>query len=199
MARKLLRRLIPSAATIKNTPALHFLGDMLHDPNLFHLNRHSVSVAFFVGIFVAFIPLPGQMPIAALLALLLRCNLPISVVLVWISNPVTMPAMFFATYQLGRWLLGTPPVSVSLELSLHWLVHEFSLIWKPLLAGSLLSGLVFGILGYITMRIFWRWTVVKNWQRRKRWRLERRNGEESPGEEGSGETKNPSEERPGKK
>lgn len=182
MARKLLRRLIPSAATIKNTPALHFLGDMLHDPNLFHLNRHSVSVAFFVGIFVAFIPLPGQMPIAALLALLLRCNLPISVVLVWISNPVTMPAMFFATYQLGRWLLGTPPVSVSLELSLHWLVHEFSLIWKPLLAGSLLSGLIFGSLGYITMRIFWRWTVVKNWQRRNRWRRERRASESSAGE-----------------
>ncbi|WP_341937060.1 DUF2062 domain-containing protein [Marinimicrobium sp. C2-29] len=194
MARKLLRRLIPSAATIKNTPALHFLGDMLHDPNLFHLNRHSVSVAFFVGIFVAFIPLPGQMPIAALMALLLRCNLPISVVLVWISNPVTMPAMFFATYQLGRWLLGTPPVSVSLELSLHWLVHEFSLIWKPLLAGSLISGLIFGSLGYITMRIFWRWTVVKNWQRRNRWRRERRASEDGPNEK-----KGPSEEKPGKK
>lgn len=173
MARKLLRRFIPSAASIKNNPALHFLGDLLHDPNLFHLNRHSVSVAFFVGIFVAFIPVPGQMPIAALLALMLRCNLPISVVLVWISNPLTMPAMFFATYQLGRWLLGTPPVSVSLELSLHWLLHEFSLIWKPLLAGSLLSGLVFGTLGYITMRIFWRWTVIKSWERRKKRRRER--------------------------
>lgn len=167
MARKLLRRFIPSAQAIKSNPALHFLGDLLHDPNLFHLNRHSVSVAFFVGIFVAFIPVPGQMPIAALLALLLHCNLPISVALVWISNPLTMPAIFFSTYQLGRWLLELPPVQVSLELSWHWLMHEFSLIWKPLLVGSLLSGLVFGVLGYVVMQIFWRWTVVKSWQRRK--------------------------------
>lgn len=167
MARKLIRRFIPSAQAIKNNPALHFLGDVLHDPNLFHLNRHSVSMAFFVGIFVAFIPLPGQMPLAAGLALLLRCNLPISVALVWISNPLTMPAIFFATYQLGRVILDVPPVGVSLELSFHWLAHEFSLIWKPLLVGSLLSGTVFGILGYVTMRLFWRWTVVKSWRRRK--------------------------------
>lgn len=168
MARKLLRRFIPSAHAIKTLPALRCLGGLLHDPNLFHLNRHSVSVAFFVGIFVAFIPLPGQMLIAAGLALVLRCNLPISVALVWISNPLTMPAMFFATYQLGRWLLEVPPVGVSLELSWHWLQHEFSLIWKPLLAGSLLAGLVFGLIGYIVMRLFWRWTVVQSWRQRKR-------------------------------
>ncbi|MGD8176516.1 DUF2062 domain-containing protein [Marinimicrobium sp. ARAG 43.8] len=174
MARKLLRRFIPSHSAIKKLPALHFLGDMLHDPNLFHLNRHSVSAAFFVGIFVAFIPLPGQMPIAAVFALLLRCNLPISVALVWISNPLTMPVLFFATYQLGRWLLNVPPVSVSLELSWHWLMHEFSLIWKPLLVGSLLSGLVFGLLGYVVMQLFWRWTVIKSWRRRKQRRQARK-------------------------
>lgn len=168
MARKLFRRIIPSAHAIRKLPGLHFLGDLLHDPNLFHLNRHSVSAAFFSGIFVAFIPLPGQMPMAALLALLLRANLPISVALVWISNPLTMPALYFATYQFGRWLLQLPPVSVSLELSWHWLWHEFGLIWKPLLAGSLLAGLGFGALGYVVMRLFWRWTVVKSWRRRQR-------------------------------
>ena len=66
MARKLFRRYLPSAAKVKDNPSLHFLVDLLHDPNLFHLNRHSVSVAFFVGIFIAFIPIPGQMPVAAL-------------------------------------------------------------------------------------------------------------------------------------
>jgi len=168
MARKLIRRFIPSAAAIKNLSALGFLGKLLHDPHLFHLNRHSVSVAFFVGIFTAFIPLPGQMPIAALLALLFRCNLPLSVILVWISNPLTMAPMFFITYQLGRWMLEVPPVSVSLEFSWHWLTHEFGLIWRPLLAGSLLTGLVFGGLGYLVMQVFWRWTVIKNWRRRQR-------------------------------
>ncbi len=159
MARKLLRRFLPTPAAIKDTPALRFLGTLLHDPNLFHLNRHSVSLAFFVGIFVAFLPIPGQMPLAALLALWVRCNLPISVMLVWISNPITMPAIFFSTYQLGRWLLQSPPVHASLELSWDWLLTEFALIWKPLLAGSVLCGLLFGALG---------WQVTKNWQMRKK-------------------------------
>jgi len=126
-----------------------------------------------VGIFVAFIPLPGQMPMAAMLALVLRCNLPLSVILVWISNRLTMALMLFITYQLGRWLLEVPPVSVSLEFSWHWLVNEFSLIWKPLLVGSLLTGLVFGGLGYLIMQIFWRWTVVQSWRRRQKRRRSR--------------------------
>ncbi len=95
MARNLLKRFIPTPAAIKSNPALHFLGDLLHDPNLFHLNRHSVSVAFFWGLFIALLPIPGQMPVAAGAALLLRCNLPITVALVWITNPFTMPFFFF--------------------------------------------------------------------------------------------------------
>jgi hypothetical protein len=171
MARKLIRRYLPNPTAIRNNPALQFLGELLHDPNLFHLNRHSVSVAFFVGIFVAFIPIPMQMAVAAVFALVLRCNLPISVALVWISNPLTMPAMFFATYQFGRWILQAPPVTVSLELSWSWLVNEFSLIWMPLLTGSLVSGLIFGGVGYVTMQVFWRWQVTKNWERRKKRRV----------------------------
>lgn len=171
MARKLLRRFLPTPAAIKDTPALRFLGSLLHDPNLFHLNRHSVSLAFFVGIFVAFLPIPGQMPLAALLALWVRCNLPISVMLVWVSNPITMPAIFFSTYQLGRWLLQSPPVNASLELSWNWLITEFALIWKPLLAGSVLCGLLFGALGYVVMQLFWRWQVTKSWQMRKKRRI----------------------------
>ena len=160
--------LSPAHTPSRATPPCIFSGICCTIPTCF---------AFFVGIFVAFIPLPGQMPIAALLALLLHCNLPISVALVWISNPLTMPAIFFSTYQLGRWLLELPPVQVSLELSWHWLMHEFSLIWKPLLVGSLLSGLVFGVMGYVVMQLFWRWTVVKSWQRRK---LRRRSSPPKP-------------------
>ncbi len=168
MARKLLKRYLPTAAKVKDNPSLHFLGDLLHDPNLFHLNRHSVSVAFFVGIFLAFIPIPFQMPLAALTALWVRCNLPIAVVLVWITNPLTMPAIYFATYQFGRWLLNAPPVSFSVEPTWEWLANEFVLIWKPLVVGSLLTGLIFGALGYVLTRLFWRWHVVQGWNKRKK-------------------------------
>ena len=101
MARKLLKRLMPDPESIRKRPGLKFLGKLLHDPNLFHLNRHSVSVAAFVGVFTSFLPLPGQMLIAAGLALLARCNLPLSIVLVWISNPLTILPIFATTTKLG--------------------------------------------------------------------------------------------------
>lgn len=173
MPRKLIKRWTPDPASIKNNPALHFLGDLLHDPNLFHLNRHSVSVAFFVGIFIAFIPAPGQMAIAAGAAFLFRCNLPLSLALVWISNPITIPPIFYATYKLGAWILGTPPMDFTIELSWSWFTEELTNLWQPLLVGSLISGLTFGSLGYLCMQGFWRWHVVSNWEKRKALRQKR--------------------------
>lgn len=168
MARKLLKRFIPTSSAIKDIPALHFLGDVLHDPNLFHLNRHSVSVAFLAGIFIAFLPVPGQMPLAAMAALLLRCNLPLAVALVWITNPITTPPIFFACYQLGRWMMQMEPASMAMQFTLDSVAHKFILIWKPLLLGSVTCGVVLGCLGYVLIRLFWRWNVVQNWEKRKR-------------------------------
>lgn len=171
MARNLLKRFFPTPAAIKSNPALHFLGDLLHNPNLFHLNRHSVSVAFFWGIFIALLPIPGQMPVAAVAALIFRCNLPISVALVWITNPLTMPFFFFLTYQVGRVILQSEPLLVQPELTWDWLANEFGHLWKPLLTGSIISGLVFGTLGYFGMQLYWRWHVRLNWEKRKKKRI----------------------------
>lgn len=171
MARKFIKRWLPDPAIFKERPGLRFLGTLLHDPNLFHLNRHSVSVAVFVGVFSAFLPLLGQTPIAAMLALLFRCNLPISVLLVWISNPITFTPIFFTTYEIGRWVLQTPPIGFSIEFTWEWFNDEFLRIWKPLLAGSVITGLLLGSLGYLAMQGFWYWSVMRNWERRKTQRL----------------------------
>ncbi|WP_075185233.1 DUF2062 domain-containing protein [Teredinibacter haidensis] len=168
MPRKLFKRFSPDPATIRNAPALKFLGAMIHEPNLFHLNRHSVSVAFFVGLFVAFLPTLGQIPIAAAGALLFRCNLPIAVALVWISNPITFPVIYFATYKLGARLLQLQPHQFHIEMSWQWFASEFLIIWEPLVLGSIIASVFFGCLGYITIQWSWRWHVIQRWQLRKK-------------------------------
>ncbi len=168
MPRKLLKRWSPDPAKIRSAPGLQFLGKMLHDPNLFHLNRHSVSVAFFVGLFVAFMPTLGQIPIAAFGALLFRCNLPISVALVWISNPITFPVIYFATYKLGARLLQLQPREFDIEMSWQWFASEFLIIWQPLVLGSFIASLFFGCMGYVVIQWSWRWHVVQRWQERKK-------------------------------
>lgn len=167
MPRRLLKRYMPSPERIKQNKSLRFMGSMLHDPNLWHLNRHSVARAMAVGLFVAMLPIPMQMLVSAVIAMPLRANLPISIGLVWLTNPVTMPAVFFTQYKIGTLLLGAPERSMPMELSLTWLMSEIHHIWQPLLLGSLLVGTVLAAIGYGATMLYWRIWVGRNWQKRK--------------------------------
>ena len=163
MPKKILGRWLPAYSKIKKSPALHWMGPIFARPNLFHINRASVSTSFFIGIFVAFLPIPGQTLIAAFLALLFSSNLPIAVALVWISNPLTIAPLFIFTYGVGVLLLGMEFIDFTLEFSWSWIITQGKLIWLPLLTGSLITGLVFGGLGYIFINLLWKWKVQKNW------------------------------------
>ncbi len=178
MPKKLIKRLMPDHHTIRNHPHLtRIFGRLLHDPGLWHLNRRSASGAFAVGLFCAFIPLPAQMIIAAALALLVRVNLPLSVALVWITNPITIPPMFYGTYQVGAWLLDTPEHHFEFQLELEWLLNETGLIWQPLLLGSLLVGTLAAALGYFTIRGLWRLHLLQYIKERRARRARRKRSE----------------------
>tara|TARA_R110000822_G_scaffold34103_8_gene97058 strand:- start:8420 stop:8944 length:525 start_codon:yes stop_codon:yes gene_type:complete len=167
MPRRLLKRYMPSPERIKQNKSLRFMGTVLHDPNLWHLNRHSVARAMAVGLFVAMLPIPMQMLVSAAIAVPLRANLPISIGLVWLTNPITMPAVFFTQYKIGTMLLGAPERSMPMELSFTWLMSEIHHIWQPLLLGSLLAGTILAAIGYGGTMLYWRIWVGRNWQKRK--------------------------------
>ena len=174
MPKKTLKQILPHPTRIREIRSLHILGDWIYATNLWHINRYSASMAFFVGLFVAFMPVPGQMVLAALLAVLLGCNLPLSVSLVWITNPVTMPAIFFLAYKIGALLIDVSLKEVHFELSFYWLSHSMAKIWKPFLLGCFICGLFFGSLGYFTISMLWRWRVSQRWRHRKRQREQAR-------------------------
>ncbi|MGB0359839.1 MAG: DUF2062 domain-containing protein [Endozoicomonas sp.] len=171
MAKKIIQRYLPDSHRIKENRYLQFLGSALYNANLWQLNRRSAATAFFIGIFVAFIPMPFQMVPAACLAILFRCNLPLSVALVWITNPFTMPAIFYFTYKIGCLILQVPVSESSFELTLQGLGSGLVRIWKPLYLGSVITGLILGLLNYMMIRIIWRWNVVVNWRQRNKRRV----------------------------
>ena len=159
---------MPDSEKIRNNKKLNkVFGNLLHDPNLLHLNRRSVSMAFLVGLFMAFVPLPSQMIMAAAVAIYIRCNLPISVALVWISNPVTMPPMFYFAYKVGATILSTPERAFTFDLSWEWLGTELAAIWEPFLLGCLVCGVVFGVLGFGLIRLLWRFHIISAIKKRK--------------------------------
>lgn len=167
MPRKILKRLLPDHNRIRQHRHLKIFGNWLHNPNLWHLNRHSVAGAVSVGLLVAFVPVPFQMALAAALALITHVNLPIAVTLVWITNPVTIPALFYFAYKLGAWLLSVPTQSVHFEMTFDWLMTKLGAIWEPFLLGCVVLGVGSALLGNIVVRGFWRLHVINSWQNRR--------------------------------
>ena len=168
MPRKTLRRWIPHLREVLRDRSLRAVfGEMLNHPNLWHLNRYSVSWAVTVGLFMAFVPFTSQMVLAAAVAILIRCNLPIAVALVWISNPITMAPLFFAAYKFGAWMLNVTPQAVQFEMSFAWLVNKLGAIWEPFILGCLVLAIVTGLVGHLTVRIIWRIHVITSWHERR--------------------------------
>lgn len=173
MPRKFLKRILPDHHSIREHKHLRFLGTLHHDPNLWHLNRFSVSGGVAVGLFTAFVPIPFQMVLAAVLAIILRVNLPIAASLVWITNPLTMPPVFFITYKLGAWLLDVKMIPIAFEPSGEWLMSKMGEIWKPFLLGSFLTGALCALVGFFAVRIIWRFHIVNRWKERRLLRQQR--------------------------
>ena len=167
MPRRIFKRYMPHPDRIKGNKSLRFLGGLIHDPNLWHLNRHSVSRAMAIGLFWAMIPMPLQMLAAAACALPARANLPIAVGLVWLSNPLTMPPVFYCNYKVGAWLMDTPAIGMPDHLSLGWISRLLQDNWQPLYLGSLVVAVVLSLLGYFGTQAYWRWWVGRNWRQRQ--------------------------------
>ena len=158
---------MPDHRKIRENKTLQIFGTLLHDPNLFHLNRRSVSGAFAIGLFMAFVPMPFQMIPAAAAAIIFRANLIISAALVWISNPITIPPIFYFCYLVGTWILQTPENQFAFEPSMNWLMTELAHVWEPFLLGCFVVATTASVSGYAFIRLFWRWHVVAEWEERR--------------------------------
>jgi len=167
MPKKFIKRYLPSPEKVRDIQSLHFLGDILQEPNLWHINRHGVTRAFLVGVWICFIPMPFQMLVAALCAIWMNANLPLSVVLVWISNPLTMPPIFYFNYKVGAWLLDRPLLAFEFELSWHWISNRLVDIGIPLYLGSVIVATTCACLAYLGIQYLWRRKVRADWRQRR--------------------------------
>lgn len=167
MPKKFIRRFMPDHKAIRDNQSMKLFGDRLHDPNLWHLNRRSVSGAAAVGLFSAFLPMPFQMVLAGAGAILFRVNLPLAVATVWITNPVTMPPIFYFNYVVGEKLMGMEPMPLDFELTMEWFTRELSHIWQPLLLGSVVMSTIMATVGFFAIRALWRLHIIKHHKKRK--------------------------------
>ena len=176
MPRKYFRKFLPDHESVRRNKHIAKLGRFLHHPNLWHLNRHSVSCGVAVGMFCGLIPGPFQMLGAALLAIPLRVNLPVALLTTLYTNPFTIVPLYLVAYWLGSLVSGdggtmADPPDFSWGHLGDWMhaLADWSLaLGKPLAIGLVTLAASLAVLGWLAVQIAWRAWVIVQWRRRKR-------------------------------
>ena len=153
---------------------LERFGNLLERRELWHVSRISISRATAIGLFCSMIPLPGQMFVAVFLAIRLGANVPLSFMLIFITNPITMPVIYLGAYLLGCALLGTPVLDVTAVNWLYPLSTEFLGILPAFVLGCAVIGAAAAVVGYLMADGLWRLRISQRITERARKRLARK-------------------------
>jgi uncharacterized protein (DUF2062 family) len=181
--KKFFKKYLPSSESIKQKHYLRWFGSTLHHPNLWHLNRYSVSGGVAVGMFTGLFPPGLQMGSAAIGAIIFRVNLPVAVFTTLYTNAFTTLPLYILAYQIGAWLMGAdiiPPPSIADLKNTGWtewipaIFHWIASLGMPFVLGNFVLATLFTILGYWLVRGGWRLYVVLAWRRRKMLRQQNR-------------------------
>ena len=156
-----MKKYLPTREQIADIRVLSFLRHLLLEPNLWHMNRYSLSFGFLVGGICSFLPILFQTIPCVLICIWIRCNVPVAVLLVWASNPITMGPMMYFAYRVGNWILGTGQEITPINPSFEWFTSQLSIIWQPLIVGSLVCGITLGMSGFIAIRLYYRWRIAR--------------------------------------
>jgi uncharacterized protein (DUF2062 family) len=162
-------RPLPRRTNIQSYPILKFFAEATRRRTYIWSFRVENAVpAIYAGSILTLMPLYGiQLPIAFLLALLLRANLPILVGLQVVSNPLTILPIWFAAYQIGQMILSViglrvdplnrEEVSILLDnfINAAWddKFDNLATVFSVTSLGAIVMGIFFGLTASFAYRI----------------------------------------------
>jgi len=141
------------------------------------INRRSVTRGVGIGLFWGFIPMPMQMAAVLATTPFIRFNVPIAISMVWLSNPFTMPPMYYMEYLTGNLILGQEGIQ-NIELTMEWFKNNIGDIFIPLYVGTAFYSIVVSGLIYIGLNRLWIHSVKKEKAQKDLARKKRRVNEE---------------------
>ena len=178
MPRKFFRKYLPSREAIRNNRYIARFGALFLHPNLWHVNRRSVSGGVAAGMFAGLVPgsNPVQFTLAALLAVAFRVNLPVAVAVTLYTNPLTIGPLYVIAYWIGTLLVPGDSAPFSHPPGFDWsnfavwlrALFDWALsLGKPLAVGLVALAFGLAIAGYVVVQLAWRVHVILAWRRRK--------------------------------
>lgn len=155
-----LRAWSPGREQLEANPWLRGLAPHLADPKCWHWSRRGVATGMAVGLFIGLLIPVAQILLAAVAAVALRANIPVAAAATLITNPLTVPPIYYAAYHLGAWVTGAPvPAALSLvDPSSIW--ENLGTIGLPLLAGLGIAATVLALASYLLISQAWVWRVA---------------------------------------
>ncbi|MBA1433137.1 MAG: DUF2062 domain-containing protein [Epsilonproteobacteria bacterium] len=129
-------------------------------PEYLSTSRKMISRGVLIGLFIAFIPMPMQMAAVLLFVPFVRFNVPIALAMCWLSNPITMPPMYYMEYLTGSFLLGIEPEPV--EMTLEWFKHNLDNIFIPLYFGTAIYSIFGSLTAYFLVNYLWKLSVERD-------------------------------------
>lgn len=145
---------------------LGWLNKHLTDPELWKWNKKSIAKGLAIGLFCAFLPVPIHILLAGILAVTFSANLLLSLLVVWVNNPITIVPIFYFTYKLGASIIGVE-MDPEFEFSFGYLMDNF---WSATLAlwiGGLITSAVASTLGYFSVISIYKYKALKRVKRLK--------------------------------
>ena len=182
MPNKRLKDLLPTPEKILESRSLKLFAPQLADPRLWHFNRHSLNKAVYIGVLSAFFPLPGQMLLALIGALIFRANVPMALGLTWITNPLTTLPVFYAGYYIGAKILDVPMISLRIigrmisDFTL-WIISDGAnpfITYKGTVSiaafclGLTILAVISSIVCGLASKAIWRYKTDTSWQKRQK-------------------------------
>jgi uncharacterized protein (DUF2062 family) len=155
-----LRALAPSREQLEANPWLRGLAPHLAHPKLWHWSRRGVAAGVAIGLFIGLLIPVAQILLAAAAAVVLRANVPVAAAGTLITNPLTVPPIYFAAYQLGAWATGTStPAAISFADPAS-LVENLGAIGVPLFTGLGIAAICAALASYLLISQAWAWHVA---------------------------------------
>ena len=138
-----------------------------------------VAMGMAIGIFVSATPtIPFQTLIAVALSFIMRGSKAAAAVGVWLSNPITFPVFYLASYKTGTFLFGMTGLQDIAGQTTADLVKSGINITIAAILGGIFIGIILAVGAYfITHRIV---TKIRSREKRSRALLGRRRKTENP-------------------
>ena len=123
---------LPSREELEANRFLRPFARHLSSPLVWRFNRRGVARGTALGLFSGFAVPVAQTPFAALFAVAARANLPVAAVATFVTNPFTVPFIYFLAFLVGKQAIGMKtetlfsltPGAGPIERAIGWTVRS---------------------------------------------------------------------------